>query len=58
MIGCDNGQVTVDPEYLAPRLGLTPETLREGLRSGAVVGVTETGQDADAGKTKDRPAQR
>ena len=52
VIGCDNGQVTVDPDYLAPRLGLTPETLREGLRSGAVVGVTETGQDADAGKTR------
>ena len=52
VIGMTDGQVTVDPEYLAPRLGLTPETLREGLRSGAVVGVTETGQDADAGKTR------
>jgi Fe-S cluster biogenesis protein NfuA len=52
VIGLENGQVTVDPDYLAPRLGLTPETLREGLRSGAVVGVTETGQDADAGKTR------
>ena len=52
VIGLENGQVTVDPDYLARRLGLTPETLREGLQSGAVVGVTETGHDADAGKTR------
>jgi Fe-S cluster biogenesis protein NfuA len=52
VIGWEDGQVTVDPDYLAPRLGLTPETLREGLRSGAVVGVTETGEAADAGKTR------
>ena len=52
VIGWEDGQVTVDPDYLAPRLGLTPETLREGLRSGTVVGVTETGEDADAGKTR------
>jgi Fe-S cluster biogenesis protein NfuA len=52
VIGLENGRVTVDPDYLAPRLGLTPEALREGLRSGAVAGVTETGQEADAGKTR------
>jgi NFU1 iron-sulfur cluster scaffold homolog, mitochondrial len=52
VIGWAAGQVTVDPAYLAPRLGLTPETLREGLRKGTVVGVTETGQGADAGKTR------
>jgi hypothetical protein len=52
VIGLENGQVTVDPDYLAPRLGLTPEALREGLRSGAVAGVTETGQEADTGKTR------
>ncbi len=52
VIGWEDGQVTVDPDYLAPRLGLTPETLREGLRSGAVVGVTETGEGAHAGKTR------
>jgi Fe-S cluster biogenesis protein NfuA len=51
-IALENGQVTVNPEYLAPRLGMTPEALREGLRSGAVVGVTEAGQEADAGKTR------
>jgi len=51
-IGLEGGQITVDPDYLAPRLGLTPAALREGLRTGAVVGVTETGQGADAGKTR------
>jgi Fe-S cluster biogenesis protein NfuA len=52
VIRLENGEVTVDPDYLAPRLGLTPQTLREGLRSGAVVGVTEAGEEADAGKTR------
>lgn len=46
------GQLMVDPDYLAPRLGLTPEALREGLQSGDVVGVTETGEDEDAGNTR------
>ena len=52
VIGRDDGQITVDPTYLAPRLGLTPESLRDGLRDGTVVGVTETGEGADAGKTR------
>ena len=52
VIGWRDGQVSVDPGFLAPRLGLTPETLRAGLRSGNVTGVTETGTGADAGKTR------
>ncbi|PWK61425.1 DUF6522 family protein [Roseicyclus mahoneyensis] len=52
VIGWQDGRVTVDPDFLAPRLGLTPETLREGFRTGDVVGVTETGEGADAGKTR------
>ncbi|MCC6008519.1 MAG: NifU family protein [Rhodobacteraceae bacterium] len=52
VIGWEDGHISVDPEFLAPRLGLTPETLREGLRNGDVVGVTETGEGADAGKTR------
>lgn len=52
VIWWENDQITVDPKYLAPRLGLTPETLREGLRNGDVVGVTETGEGADSGKTR------
>lgn len=51
-IGWQDGQITVDPDYLAPRLGLTPQSLRDGLRNGDVTGVTETGQGADGGKTR------
>ena len=52
VIGWEDGQITLDPHYLAPRLGLTPETLREGLRTGDVVGVTEAGEGADADRTR------
>ncbi|MEI4232307.1 DUF6522 family protein [Roseovarius sp. D22-M7] len=52
VIDWQDGQLMVDPDYLAPRLGLTPETLHEGLQSGDVVGVTETGQGEDEGKTR------
>ncbi len=52
VIGWDDGQLLVDPDYLAPRLGLTRDALRAGLRDGSVVGVTETGAGADAGKTR------
>lgn len=52
VIGWEDGAVTVDPAYLAPRLGLTPEALRDGFRTGDVVGVTEAGEGADAGKTR------
>lgn len=52
VIEWDEGHITIDPDYLAPRLGLTLETLRDGMRSGDVVGVTETGAGDDAGKTR------
>ncbi len=52
VVGWSDGQVVVDPDYLAPRLGLTPDGLRDGLRTGSVVGVTETGEGTDAGKTR------
>lgn len=52
VISWQGEQITVDPEYLAPRLGLTPEALRQGLRMGDVVGVTEIGAGVDAGKSR------
>ncbi|MCC5992556.1 MAG: NifU family protein [Rhodobacteraceae bacterium] len=52
VIDWQDGQIMIDPDYLAPRLGLTSESLRAGLRNGDVVGVTETGEDTDAGKTR------
>ncbi|MCR9140400.1 MAG: DUF6522 family protein [Alphaproteobacteria bacterium] len=52
LISWEEGQVVVDPDYLAPKLGLNPETLRAGLQRGDVVGVTEVGQGDDTGKTR------
>ncbi|AGI69255.1 Nfu/NifU-domain containing protein [Octadecabacter antarcticus 307] len=51
-IDWDDGQVIIDPEYLAPRLGLTPDTLRAGMRNGDIVSRSEIGTDTDAGKTR------
>jgi len=52
VIAWEDGQVMVDPDYLAPKLGLNPETLRAGLQRGDVVGVTEAGEGDDSGKTR------
>lgn len=52
VIGWEDGQIMVDPDYLAPKLGITPEALRTGLRRGDVVGATETGEGEDSGKTR------
>lgn len=48
----EDGRITVDPDYLAPRLGLTPEAMRAAMKSGEVVGVTEVGEGEDAGKRR------
>ena len=42
----------VDPDYLAPKLGITPEDLRAGLQRGDIARVTETGEGADSGMTR------
>ena len=52
VIRWEDGRVTVDPAYLAPRLGLSAEALQKGLRTGDVVGVTETGEGKDVGKSR------
>lgn len=52
VIGWEDGQITVNPDYLAPKLGITPDALRAGLRRGDVVGATETGAGTDSGKTR------
>lgn len=40
-IGWEDGELVIDPEYLAPRLGLTPDDLQTGLARGEVVITTE-----------------
>jgi Fe-S cluster biogenesis protein NfuA len=52
VIAWEDGQLMVDPDYLAPRLGLSRDGLRDGLRDGSVVGVTEAGAGPDAGNTR------
>lgn len=56
----EDGQFMIDPDYLAPRLGLDAEGLREGLRKGTVVSHSESGVGSDAGQTRItiRSAQR
>lgn len=51
-IRIENGEVTVEAAFLAPKLGLNVETLQEEMRRGAVVGVVEEGRDEDAGRTR------
>ncbi|PPB79974.1 Fe-S cluster biogenesis protein NfuA [Albidovulum inexpectatum] len=48
----EDGRIAVDPDYLAPRLGLTPDAMRAAMKNGEVVGVTEIGEGKDAGKRR------
>ena len=47
----DDG-ITIDAEALAPKLGLTVETLQENMAKGLVTSVTESGVDEDSGRTR------
>jgi len=51
-IDWEDGQIIIDPEYLAQKLGLTPDTLRAGMRNGDIVSSSETGTEDHAGKTR------
>lgn len=48
----EDGEITVEASALAPKLGLTIEALKENMAKGLVMGVTETGLDEDAGRTR------
>ena len=48
----DHGEITVEAEALAPKLGLSTEALKENMAKGLVMSVTETGEDEDAGRTR------
>ncbi|MEH6646631.1 DUF6522 family protein [Sulfitobacter sp.] len=48
----EDDQFLISPEYLAPRLGMDVETLQAAMQSGEVVSQSETGTEADAGKTR------
>ena len=48
----DGGEIAVEAEALAPKLGLSTEALKEHMAKGLVVSVTETGENEDAGRTR------
>ena len=51
-IRIENGEVTVEAAFLAPKLGLSVEALQGEMRRRVVVGVVEEGRDDDAGRAR------
>jgi hypothetical protein len=47
-----DGEITVDAELLAPKLGLSAAALQAEMRSGSIDSVAEAGIDEDAGRTR------
>ena len=47
-----DGEITIDAELLAPKLGLSASALQAEMRKGNVSSVAETGIDEDAGRTR------
>ena len=47
-----DGEITIDAELLAPKLGLSAAALKAEMRKGNVSSVAETGIDEDAGRTR------
>ena len=47
-----DGEITLDAELLAPKLGLSAEALKAEMRKGIVSSVAETGINEDAGRTR------
>ncbi|WP_372891098.1 DUF6522 family protein [Rhodosalinus sp.] len=48
----EQGRFMVAPDYLAPKLGLSPDALRDALRAGDAAATVEEGQGPDAGMTR------
>ena len=47
-----DGEIAIDAELLAPRLGLSVDALKAEMRKGIVYSVAETGVGQDAGRTR------
>ncbi len=47
-----DGEITVDAERLAPKLGLSVAALKAEMRKGMVSSVAESGLNEDAGRTR------
>lgn len=51
-ISIADGEITIDAELLAPKLGLSAASLMTEMRKGIVYSVTEAGFDEDVGRTR------
>lgn len=51
-ISIADGEITVDAELLAPKLGLSAAALKAEMRKGSIDSVAEAGIDEDAGRTR------
>ena len=51
-ISIANGEITIDAELLAPKLGLSADLLKSEMRKGIVYSVAETGINEDVGRTR------
>ena len=51
-ISIADGEVTIDAELLASKLGLSTASLMAEMRRGIVYSVTETGINEDVGRTR------
>ena len=47
-----DGEITIDADLLAPKLGLSAEALKAEMRKGNVSSVAETGINEDAARTR------
>jgi len=47
-----DGEITVDAELLAPKLGLSAAALKAEMRKGSIDSVAEAGIDEDTGRTR------
>jgi len=47
-----DGEITVDAELLAPKLGLSAAALQAEMRKGSIDSVAEAGIEEDAGRTR------
>lgn len=51
-VAWEDGRLVIDPDYLAPRLGLKPDALQAALERGEVVVTTESAAAATSGRTR------
>ena len=47
-----DGEISIDAEVLAPKLGISAEALKAEMRKANVYSVAETGVNEDAGRTR------